>query len=267
MASVAHHGNRQDFPFATLVEWIKTNPNKSKQLAPIEISKGVNFQLEIEDNILTLDSIGLPRFKCITTNGPLATIGWIKDAVYRDQQKPERLRELVTEWQKSTDNLSDGLIRKRRKIHDGIGSLANSGTCKDWLEVFGSIGIMNKIQFIFVKDTETEGQESEKLIAFSSNPTTWKSDEEIWVADYNGRWLGMPENDALIDIVEWLEDAPIRGWTVDWQPVKGTKEEIIEIFSHLPSWRPEMRKLLKDDLAQRLGRALAVRRISEIVRT
>lgn len=264
------HGHRQDFPFSQVVEWIKTNPNRGKQLAPIEVSRAVEADIiDDADDSLTLESIGLPTFQCISlkVGGPLAVIGWIKDQVYRNEQRPERLRELATEWQKATDNLSDGLIRRRKKIHDGIGSLANGVECKDWIEVFGGLATMNNVQLIFVHQGTGE-EETEKKILFSSDPVLWRAENETWVVDYNGRWIGSEgSGEGLQLIINWLEDAESNGWVVEWGVVKGvTKAELIEAFSCMPTWQPEMKKLLKEDLAYRLGRARAIQSIGNIAR-
>jgi hypothetical protein len=273
MSSV--HGYRQDFPFSQVVEWIKINPNRCKQLAPIEVSYVQSMDnIDEQDNYLTLESIGLPTFQCVSlkVGGPLAAIGWIKDQIYRNEQRPERLRELATEWQKATDNLSDSLVRRRKKIHDGIGSLINSTECKDWLEVFGGLALMNNVQLVFVRqNSEGEESESEKKILFSSDPSLWSAENSTWIVDYNARWIGVPVNEngqsGLAPIINWLEDAESHGWIVEWGVVKGaTKAELLEVFSTMPSWRPEMKKLLKDDLAYRLGRARAIQAIGVIAR-
>ena len=54
-----------------------------------------------------------------------------------------------------------------------------------------------------------------------------------------------------------------NGWIVKWPEVEGTKTEIIEYLSLLPTWQATDVKINKDILAVRLGRANTIKLFSK----
>jgi hypothetical protein len=50
-----------------------------------------------------------------------------------------------------------------------------------------------------------------------------------------------------------------KGWVVQWPEVEGTKTEIVEQLSRFPTWQETDKKLLRETLALRLGKANALR--------
>jgi hypothetical protein len=95
-------------------------------------------------------------------------------------------------------------------------------------------------------------------ILFSSDPTTWKREHPIWIADYRGRWVALPtEMNAqplTTFLSEWLTTIEQHGWVVQWPEVDATKVELVERLSVLPNWKDTDRKLTKDILSVRLGK-------------
>jgi hypothetical protein len=49
------------------------------------------------------------------------------------------------------------------------------------------------------------------------------------------------------------------GWIIQWPEVEGTKTEIVEQLSVLPTWQITDKKLVKEVLAVRLGRANCIK--------
>ena len=274
--------NRQNVSFKELMTWSETNPNRSKSLTPIEISSHNELMQKVEKEN-TLENIHLAEFESITLtpSGILGAIAFMTDTVYQYSTVKSRqtvLRELATELQVATDNLSGtALGRKRRKIHDGIGSLANTNTVKpeDWLDLFSSLCIMKNIQVIFIQmskvevtekemsiaknevidESESEA-ESQKTIYFSQNPCLWTKEHKTWIVDYYGRWIATPKSEESMNtIIEWLEDIEIYGWKVSWPDYSSfTKEDIVKVLSTLPTWKPEHSKLKKDILLARYSK-------------
>lgn len=273
----------QNVSFAQLIEWGKTNPNMSKNIAPIGIQNQCEIESSSSDN--TLGSIGLTEFESITLtpSGTLGAIAWMSDPAYpylSVRARQSHLREMATRLQELSDKLTNTtLSRKRRKIHDGIGALANTGAVKpaDTLELFSCIGQMLELQIIFVQMSKVEEREKEddkdrgevdadveagdyvsdeKTIYFSSNPVNWSIDRKTYVVDYYGRWIATPQTDnAFKTLVNWIEDIEVHGWIVQWHiDALQTKEAIVADLSLRPSWRPEHSKLKKDILARRLAK-------------
>lgn len=269
---------KQSVCFAELLEWSQTNPNKSKTLAPIEIFS--------EDQVLrrrdadakidrSLETIQLPAFESITLSpsGILSAIAFMTDETYAYSPVRIRntmLRELATTLQQNTDNLSGtSLARKRKRIHDGVAALANASAVKpeEWIDLFSSLAIMNKLQIIFIQmskvevtathSEEEEGDNTnEKAIYFSSDPDTWTNVNKTWIVDYYGRWIATPKNEQSFETLrDWIEDIEIHGWNVHWHyDASVTKDILIEQLSSLPGWQKDHAKLKKDILLARLAK-------------
>ena len=273
----------QNVSFAQLIEWSKTNPNTSKILAHI----GVSEVLSDPDN--TLVSIGLSEFESITLSpsGILGAVAWMSDSAYpylSVRARAIHLREMATALQIQTDSLAGGpMARRRRKIHDGIGGLANTGAVKpeDTLDLFSGLSTMVGLQVIFVQMSKVEEKEkkeetvnteendvedtSEKSIYFSSDPQHWSAEKKIHVVDYYGRWIASSDS-SVSTLVEWIEDLEINGWTVGWHiDASLTKEAIVEKVKCIPSWLPEHSKLKKDILNRRLAKYNTVSTIRRII--
>jgi hypothetical protein len=195
----------------------------------------------------------------------------------------QQLIEYSTKLQQQTDDLKNtSLARKRKKIHDLIAVSYNGGTFqeKDYLDLYHGLSLMTKQHFILLKEavqdhiedplSERRGMDHEAKcesshkgeIVFSSDPTTWKHDHTLWVADYRGRWVAIPSEihaQPLSTIAaDWLCTMEQHGWTVQWPEIEATKIELIEQLSGLPTWKETDRKLTKDVLSVRLGRALSL---------
>ena len=100
-------------------------------------------------------------------------------------------------------------------------------------------------------------------VVFSSDPSTWKQENPIWVADYRGHWVAVPSDQQAADIhkilATWLSTIEQTGWVVQWPEADGTKTEIVEQLSVLPTWQITDKKLVKEVLAVRLGRANCIK--------
>ena len=131
---------------------------------------------------------------------------------------------------------------------------------------------MRDTHFVLMKSAVQENvEEGEKQydsslkgeIVFSSDPSTWKRDNPVWIADYRSRWVAIPSENHAQDIhkvlATWLSTVEQTGWIVQWPEVDGTKVEIVEQLSILPTWQQTDKKLNKDILAARLGRANAIK--------
>jgi hypothetical protein len=280
--------NHQNVSIAQLLEWADKNPNKSKTLAPIGIqdSSVLVSKKELSDmKENTLESIGLGEFESntLSPSGILSVIAWATDSTYpylSVRARSAYLRELATRLQQQTEGLAGGtLARRRRKIHDGIGGLANTGSVKpeEMLNLFSGLAIMCGVQLIFVqmskveeKERDEEGKEveddGEKYIYFSSDPTMWVKEKKTFVVDYYGRWIASPRTDkSMKTLVDWVDDLEMNGWIVGWHIDQNlTKDALVEELKSYPTWLSEHSKLKKDVLARRLAKYSTLRAINSI---
>lgn len=265
----------QNIGIKDLLLYSNNNPNRSRVLDSIEIVSDKSTQET------SLDKLGLKGYSALNLNptGIMSLIACIQDHnTYSLSNKGARLQliiDLTTKLQEQTDTLKNtALGRKRRKIHDLIGASYN-GTAfeeKEYLELFSGISMMRDIHFVLMKsiiqDTIENGEKQTDSslkgeVVFSSDPSTWKKENPIWVADYRGHWLAIPSGEQAVDLhknlATWLTTIEQTGWVVQWPEVEGTKTEIVEQLSVLPTWQITDKKLVKEVLAVRLGHANCIK--------
>lgn len=264
------HKQYQNVSFGELLAFSKQNPNRHRMLESIEVQHA---------NDPSLDSFHLPGYTSFNVNpaGIVNILSCISDPQFYSlapaNARMQQLIEFSTKLQQQTDDLKNtSLARKRRKIYDLIAVSYNGGTFqeKDYLDLYHGLSLMTKQHFILIKEAVQDHIEDEVKcesshkgeIIFSSDPVTWKYDHTLWVADYRGRWVAIPSEihaPPLSTIAaDWLCTMEQHGWTVQWPEIEATKVELVEQLSRLPTWKETDRKLTKDVLSVRLGRALSL---------
>ena len=265
----------QNVSFKELISYSENNPNRNRTLDSIEIQSIKPAQET------SLDKLGLKGYTAFNLNptGVVSLFACIQDpttySLSAKGARTQQIIELTTKLQEQTDQLKNtALSRKRRKIHDLIGASYN-GTAfedKDYLELFSGLSQMRDMHFVLMKSAVQEDiEEGEKQydsslkgeVVFSTDPSTWKRENPVWVADYRARWVAIPSEQNAQDlhkiIATWLSTTEQTGWIVQWPEVDGTKAEIVEQLSSLPTWQATDKKLTKEVLAMRLGRANAIK--------
>jgi hypothetical protein len=265
----------QNVSFKELISYSENNPNRNRTLDSIEIVSVKNTQET------SLDKLGLNGYSAFNLNpsGVMSLVACIKDpSMYSLSAKGARTQliiESTTKLQERIDDLKNtALARKRKKIYDLIGASYNGSKLedKDYLDLFSGVALLKNIHFVLMKSAvqenieEGEKQYSSSLkgeIIFSSDPSTWKQDNTIWVADYRARWVAIPSEANAKDlhkfIGSWVTTMEQTGWIIQWPEVDGTKGELVEQLSMLPTWQETDKKLTKDLLAMRLGRANSIK--------
>ena len=265
----------QNVSFKELISYSENNPNRNRTLDSIEIVSVKNTQET------SLDKLGLNGYSAFNLNpsGVMSLVACIQDpSMYSLSAKGARTQliiESTTKLQERIDDLKNtALARKRKKIYDLIGASYNGAKLedKDYLDLFSGVALLKNIHFVLMKSAvqenieEGEKQYSSSLkgeIIFSSDPSTWKQDNTIWVADYRARWVAIPSEDNAKDlhkfIGSWVTTMEQTGWIIQWPEVDGTKGELVEQLSMLPTWQETDKKLTKDVLAMRLGRANSIK--------
>jgi hypothetical protein len=265
----------QNVSFKELISYSENNPNRNRTLDSIEIQSTKSSQET------SLDKLGLKGYTAFNLNpsGVVSLYACISDpSTYSLSAKGARLQQIIeytTKLQEQTDELKNtSLSRKRRKIHDLIGASYNGTTFedKDYIELFTGISLMRNIHFVLMKSAVQENiEEGEKQydsslkgeIVFSSDPSTWKQENPVWVADYRARWVAIPSEQHAKDLhkilANWLSTIEQTGWVIQWPEADGTKTEIVEQLSQLPTWQQTDKKLTKDVLGARLGRANCIK--------
>ena len=273
----------QNVSYNELINYSQHNPNRSSLLPSFD---GVNVPLK-EEHGVSSDFMGLIGYAAtnLTPASILSVMACIADPGYYSllpqNVRTQHIIDLSTKLQEQTDNLKNtSLLRKRKKIYDLIGAAYNGSAFqdKDYLDLYHGLAHMNQLQFILLKETVQDAIEEGKTgevykgtdekstevkgeIIFSSDPSNWKRDYPVWVADYRGRWVAISEESTPLHplVGEWLTAMEQKAWIIQWHEVDGTKTELVEKLSAMPGWQETDKKHLKDVLALRLGRANAMK--------
>lgn len=273
----------QNVSYNELLAYSQHNPNRSSVLPSFD---GVNVPLKEEYGVSS-DFMGLIGYAAtnLTPASILSVMACIADPGYYSllpqNVRTQHIIDLSTKLQEQTDNLKNtSLLRKRKKIYDLIGAAYNGSAFqdKDYLDLYHGLAHMNQLQFILLKETVQDAIEEGKTgevykgtdekstevkgeIIFSSDPSNWKRDYPVWVADYRGRWVAISEESTPLHplVGEWLTAMEQKAWIIQWHEVDGTKTELVEKLSAMPGWQETDKKHLKDVLALRLGRANAMK--------
>lgn len=270
----------QNVSYKELLAYSEQNPNRTRTLASITAT------LLTPDT--SLDKLGLIGYTAanVSPTGILSLLATIADPSYY-AMAPKHVRtqliiDLSTSLQQQTDHLTNtSLGRKRRKIHDLIGAAYNNASFQDkeYLELFHAISLMRNLHFVLMKETIQDKIEDDEVlydsalkgeIIFSSDPSTWKRENPIWVVDYRARWVAIPTEQSATAmhqwISPWLSDIEQKGWVIQWPEVDATKTELVEILSASSEWKETDKKLSKETLAIRLGKVKAYRTFAHWVK-
>lgn len=264
----------QNVSYQELLSYSENNPNRHRTLESIEVHR------PSEEN--SLNPLQLTGYRNTNVNPAtiLSILVCLQDPSYYalapNHARIQQLIDLTTTLQERTEELrNSSLSRKRKKIHDLIAAAYN-GTAfqeKDYLDLYQGVAHLTNQHFILIKEAVHDQIEQEKEhesafkgeVIFSSDPTTWKREHPIWVADYRGRWVAIPtemNSSPLITFLPtWFSEMEQKGWTIQWPESELTKKELVERLSILPGWKDTDQKLLKDVLSVRLGRALTIKTI------
>lgn len=273
----------QNVSFKELVSYSENNPNRNRILDSIDIVSNKLFQET------SLDKIGLNGYTTynLTPSGIISLFACIQDpSTYSLSNKGARSQiiiDITTTLQEKIDKLKNtSLSRKRKRINELIGASYN-GTHfedKDYIELFSGLSLIQDTHFILMKSVVQDNiEEGDKdcnkqydkqydsslkgEIIFSSDPSTWKQENPIWIVDYRAHWIAIPSEQHAQDlhkfIGNWLTTIEQSGWIIQWPIIDATKTEIVEQLSTLPTWQITDKKLTKDILASRLGRANCIK--------
>jgi hypothetical protein len=268
----------QNVSYAELLSYSENNPNRTRTLESIEV------QIIKPAQETLLDNLGLTGYTAVNLNptGILSLLICIQDPAYYSlaakNARTQKIIDLATNLQQKTDELKNThLSRKRKKLHDLIGTAYNGGNLdeKDYTDLFSGLSYLTENQFILMKSATQETIESGETeyetslkgeILFSSDPVTWKRDIPVWIADFRARWVAIPTENTAQSIHKiignWLSTIENTGWIIQWPEIDATKAELIEKLSVLSTWKETDSKLSKSILSSRLGRANAIKLFS-----
>lgn len=273
MAKTDADNKYKNYGFNELISFSENNPNRSRKLESIEIQKVKSIQET------PLDPLGLKGYQAynLSPNGILSVFACIEDpsnyTLISKSAKSTILSTLATTLQEKTDNLKNThLSRKRKRIYELISNDFNQNKMadKDYIDLYQGLSYLNNVNIILMKSVSQDQSESGEIINtgykgeifFSSDPSCWRNDTPIWIADFSARWIAIQTDIKSKPIkqflAEWITNSEQNGWFIEWPDVDSSKEELIENLSKLPTWSENDKKLKKDVLSKRLGKAKCI---------
>lgn len=272
MHSAVNKKHHNEISIAQLFTWSEKNPNRGHCLTPIEvIGKPVHDEMVSIEN---MSNVGMPYHTCISLDppGPLSIFQWICDPVFQTMSSNVRKnmnRCFATSLQERISSLRSGTVgRKRNALCDFISRCADDRVTQDDNERRDLMELLSsflELQLILVITND----DSPGNIVFMSDPVNWTGLKNIWIADYDARWIAsvIPEtSQQLWSVSTWLSDRESMGWIIHWPEVTGKKTELVAQLQLLQpeTWQPTDTKLLKDELSKRLGKHLMIRNLLAI---
>jgi hypothetical protein len=281
----------QNVSYQELLRYAETNPHRARTLDSMEIRMSIVKET-------SLDSLLLPGYTAFSLypTGIISLFACLSDPHYYMLAPPsvrtELIMALTTTLQEEVETLrTTPLARKRKHLYELIGKAFHGARMeeKDYDDLFQGISYIREIQFVIMKEAVQERVEEghgkrdgngngngkgngdqdayvpsgvKGEIHFSSNPMNWKKEHATWLVDHHARWVAMPSGASARPfsslVGEWIVDMEGRGWIIQWPEVEATKVELVERLSARPTWQETDRKLLKEILAVRLGKALTL---------
>jgi len=281
----------QNVSYQELLRYAETNPHRVRTLDSMEIRMSIVKET-------SLDSLLLPGYTAFSLypTGIISLFACLSDPHYYMLAPPsvrtELIMALTTTLQEEVEILrTTPLARKRKHLYELIGKAFHGARMeeKDYDDLLQGISYIREIQFVIMKEAVQERVEEghgkrdgngngngkgngdqdayvpsgvKGEIHFSSNPMNWKKEHATWLVDHHARWVAMPSGASARPfsslVGEWIVDMEGRGWIIQWPEVEATKVELVERLSARPTWQETDRKLLKEILAVRLGKALTL---------
>lgn len=237
-----------------LKEWIASNPNRNK---------GLDMPQKLET--------GPQGFPCkpadwlefnVQPAGPVTALYLLKDPLFT--QAPARLRaQMQLEKQTELTMKIDGdmrsgkLMRMRRKMHEWLATDPARLTAETLADVWDILCTVCDVQTICVEDGANSS--SAPSISFSpANVMAWRPDVPIHIVErrLSKVWVYVGAPAALRrSLGIWLSTMEEAGAKITYPPMDASKAAMVEFLEVLPSWKEEMRKMKKEDLASIAGRA------------
>lgn len=192
---------------------------------------------------------------------PLAAYMWLNDPLFRVSPEQLRLRMILdatTEWQVRCSNLDFPRILSKKKALEGFGALKpEPQQAKAAMIAIERYSQDNPLLWILLNETD-------KTVKFLDDKAFPREGgyKQIWI-------MREPMWDRLWDasawssgeLVSWIQDQEAKSFTVDWPllPASETQKAMALQYTKM-GFSPT--GLSKEDLRNRLSRAIAIRKLS-----
>lgn len=243
--------------------WVKENPNRKREVPPIEI-RVVSDTQEGEEAPATIAGGFVPT--PLEPPGPVSLVLWHTDPEFRAggaQVRRSLLREAILLVTERVDKELRGVKWSRKKVLEQLAAqqtAAVSPPMETW-ELDRGLAHMYNYQKLVVDEA------GKKVGFFPPDPRTWSAEYPIWGGTTGSRAVlhRVGEQSVGRGLAIWLGDREREGWKVDWPEADGTLEEIkAKMLQRGTGVGPRLDKPKKADWALALGRAECLAHLARI---
>jgi hypothetical protein len=237
-----------------LSSWIQENPNRTREVPPIEI-RVISDTQEGEEAPATIAGGLVPT--PLEPPGPVSHVLWMTDPEFRAataQVRRSILRESIILVTERADKELRGVKWQRKKVIEQLAAQQTAAVSPPMqtLELDRGLAHLYNYQKLIVDEA------GKKVQFVPADPRTWSREFPVWATTTGSRAVlhRAGESSIAAGLAQWLEGREGEGWKIEWPEAEGTLEEIRERISKrgtgLP---PRIEKPKKADWALALGRA------------
>ena len=248
---------------AQLQSWVKENPNRKREVIPIEICTVSDTQ-EGEDAPATVAGGWIPT--PLEPPGPLALYLWKTDPEFRGGSPPVRrtiLRDAILSITLRVESELRAVKWHRKKILEQLAAQQTSAVSPpmDTPELDIALCALFGYQKISIDEA------NKKVEFFPADPRTWSKEFPVWGSTTGSRAvLHRPGEQSVGEGLSfWLSDRERDGWKIDWPVADGTLEGIKKkMLERGVGLGGGLEKPKKADWAAALGRAEGISALSNL---
>ena len=244
----------------TIQTWVKENPNRTREVPPIEI-RTISDTQEGEEAPATIAGGLVPT--PLEPPGPVSLVLWKTDPEFRagtTQVRKTILREAILLVTERADAELRGVKWQRKKVIEQLAAQQTAAVSPpmDTPELDRALCHMYNYQKVIVDEA------GKKVKFVPADPRTWSAEYPIWAGTTGSRAIlhRTGENSVGVNLAQWVGDRERDGWNVDWPEAEGTLEDIkakmMQRGLGLGGGLSRMEKPKKVDWAAALGRAESI---------
>jgi hypothetical protein len=246
---------------ADLQNWIQQNPHRGTSVPPIEI------QIESDTGGEKKEAISGPGGLVATPiepPGPVALSLWYTDPLYRAGTytlRKQILREELMKLGVKIEETCKGRRWNRVKILEQLAAQQTSAVSpqQDTRELDDALCEVLGVQKLIIDDA------NKKILQFPEDFRRWTNELPVWTCGLGSRCVyHLPGEKSLSEgLGAWISEREAEGWKVRWPVADGKLDELKKKATDLSISFSFQQKPLKDDYALAVGRAEAIRRLTD----
>ena len=252
----------------TIQTWCKENPNRTREVPPIEI-RTISDTQEGEEAPATIAGGFVPT--PLEPPGPVSLVLWKTDPEFRagtPQVRKAILREAILLVTERADAELRGVKWQRKKVIEQLAAQQTAAVSPpmETPELDRALCHMYNYQKVIVDEA------GKKVKFIPADPRTWSAEYPIWAGTTGARAILHREGESSVGVglATWVGDRERDGWKVEWPEAEGTLDEIKGKMTQrgvgLGGGLSRMEKPKKADWALALGRAESLAHLASLGR-